>query len=72
VLCMTVIVVVDFLYILNVYLLSVFVIVRSRNFILFLTSVSKVWFLAVVWFVCCSSYIGVICHQHTYTNILFY
>ena len=43
-LCMAVTVVVGFLYILNVCLLSVFVIVRSRKFILLLTSVSKVKF----------------------------
>ena len=43
-LCMTVIVVVGFLHILNVSLLSVFVTVRSRNIILLLTSVSKVKF----------------------------
>ena len=44
VLSITVTVVVGFLYILNVCLLSVFVIVRSRKFILLLTSVSKVKF----------------------------
>ena len=41
-LCMTVNVVVGFLYILNVGLLSVFVMVRSKKFMLLLTSVSKV------------------------------
>ena len=43
-LCMTVTVVVGFLYILNMCLLSVFVMVRSRKFILLLSSVSKVKF----------------------------
>ena len=43
-LCLTVNVVVGFLYILNVCLLSVFVMVRSRKFMLLLTSVSKVKF----------------------------
>ena len=43
-LCMTVNVVVGFLYILNVCLLSVFVKVRSMKFMLLLTSVSKVKF----------------------------
>ena len=43
-LCMTVNVVVGFLYILNVCLLSVFVMVRSRKFMVLLTSVSKVKF----------------------------
>ena len=42
VLCKTVTVVVHFLYILNVCMLSVFVIVRSRKFISLLTSVSNV------------------------------
>ena len=43
-LCMAVNVVVDFLYILNVCLISVFVMVRSRKFMLLLISVSKVKF----------------------------
>jgi hypothetical protein len=43
-LCVTITVVVDFLYILNMCLLSVFVIVKSRKFMLLLSSVSKVKF----------------------------
>ena len=43
-LCKTVNVVVGFLYILNVCLLFVFVMARSRKFMLLLTSVSKVEF----------------------------
>jgi hypothetical protein len=44
VLCITVTVMVGFQYILNVCLLSVFMIARSRKFILLLTSVSNMTF----------------------------